>query len=120
VTTKKPKTKPVMLADVKFTDTTERECERYVARVRRSGLPRRRGWRLYQPYDKQNKCFLAEPIGDDQLPGSWNAGEIYDWLAETPVDWYENRTGAKGQVRWERILERRKLKAVEQKLDKIA
>jgi len=140
----KPKPKPVMFADVTFTDADGHTCERYYARVSRKGPcgtgRLRKGWRWYRPYDKQEKCFLAEPIGDVPshkfgqffarlrtsrdgrrlyawLPGSFIAGEVYDWLAETPVDWYEQRTGAKGKARWERILERRKLKAVERKLD---
>ena len=119
MTKKKPKPKPVMLADVTFTDAQGRECERYVARVRRSRFGNiGRGWRWHMPYDNLTKRFLEEPAGDiDQLPGSWNGGEIWSWLAHTSVDWYDKRTGAKGIARWERLLEQRRIKAVEKKLD---
>lgn len=93
-----------------------------MARIRKSVSIGRRGWRWYQPYDQKTQSFLEVPIACP-LPvgfGSWNAGEVWDWISRTPAEWYEQRTGAKGRARQERILEQRRLRAVERKPDGVA
>ncbi len=52
--------KPQTFTDVRYTDSKGRDCERYAPRIKSPGYSR--GWNWYAPYDKLNKCFLAEPF----------------------------------------------------------
>lgn len=119
---KKPK--KLMLADLRYTDARGRICEKIAPRVKRRGRGSGRGWNTYAPYDKEEKRWLNPVLGDN---GGWDGGSgygigpgewrIWCWLRKTSVKYYEDHTGAKGKAHWARVLERRKLKAVERKLD---
>jgi hypothetical protein len=77
----------------------------------------RKGSNWYAPYDRLNKRSLVDPPALEKELGGFLAGKVWDWLEETTVEWYEKHTTAKEFARWERVLERRKLKAVDRKLD---
>lgn len=116
--------KPQTFTDVRYTDSKGRDCERYAPRIKVSQRSPgySRGWNWYAPYDKLNKCFLAEPFygrvkslsprGDF---GSHIPGVVWDWLRKTTIKEYEQHTDA---ARWEKEQKRRKVAAVEKKLDR--
>jgi hypothetical protein len=117
----------VAMSDIRRTNNKGRKPKRYGVRIKRRNQRFNesygrvwRGWNWFAPYDYLNKCFLPDPIGNFDPPGSFIEGEVWDWLKDTSAQWYEDRSGVKGQARWEKILERRRLKEVERKLDRPA
>jgi hypothetical protein len=113
--------KPVMLADLRYTDARGRECWKIKPKIKVRNSGGLRGYDLYAPYDYEHKRFLDEPIGEWRAyPYLWPANspwQVWLWLKSTDVQWYQEHTGARGVVLWERKLNKRRLKEVERKLD---
>jgi hypothetical protein len=123
------KREPIYLGDLRYTDSKGRDCERIAPRIKYHNRPTR-GWNWFAPYDKQKKCFLTSPaifmnprsplrLLNNRLPelGSYIAGEVWFWIECRSIKEYEKSISPKEFARIQRVLERYKVKQVEQRLD---